>query len=441
MPDLETGFRELAGGLLGQPHPDEVLLLNFAGEDSDFVRFNRGAIRQAGHVRQQFLHLTLIRGQRQAITTMALGGDPGRDLPPARQVLEALRRQLPLLPEDPYLHYATEPRDRTDYGEDRLPEATDAVGEILDATQGLDLVGLWSSGEICQGFANSFGQFNWHSSHSFHLDWSLYEHGDKAVKQDYAGLCWERERFEKKIAHGREVLPILAAPAHTITPGRYRVFLTPTALFELVSLLGSCSFGLKSQRTAQSPLLAMIREGVRLHPQLSLAEHHAAGLGPFFTPEGFMKPDQVELIRAGVYGESLVSARSAREYGAAVNCSQEQPQSLEVAPGELNEDDVLGALDTGIFVSNLWYGNYSDRNRGRITAMTRFATLWVEKGKPVAPLNAMRFDETIYNILGEKLLALTKNRERILDSSTYGGRSQMSACLPGILVDAFHFAL
>ena len=73
--------------------------------------------------------------------------------------------------------------------------------------------------------------------------------------------------------------------------------------------------------------------------------------------------------------------------------------------------------------------------------MTRFACLWVKNGKPVAPLNVMRFDEGIYNILGKNLVDLTIEHEHILDTGTYGGRSLSSSRLPGALVDEFRFTL
>ena len=61
-------------------------------------------------------------------------------------------------------------------------------------------------------------------------------------------------------------------------------------------------------------------------------------------------------------------------------------------------------------MNNVWYLNYSDRSACRMTGMTRFATFWVEHGVIQAPLNVMRFDESIYRMLGEHLLGLTAER-------------------------------
>jgi predicted Zn-dependent protease len=73
--------------------------------------------------------------------------------------------------------------------------------------------------------------------------------------------------------------------------------------------------------------------------------------------------------------------------------------------------------------------------------MTRFATLWVEGGEIVAPLNVMRFDETLYRMFGDNLIGLTRKRELILDADTYFRRSTSCVRLPGALIDDFSFTL
>ena len=213
---MEDAFRDLSAEILTLLKGDEVLLLNFDGEDSDFVRFNRNAIRQAGHVHQRRLQLTLIDGRHQAAAAFQLCGQRTQDLEQARAVLDTLRQQLPFLPDDPYINYAGEPHDTVQRESGNLAPACDAVSNIIAAARGLDLVGLWSSGAMARGFANSLGQFNWHSRASFNLDWSCYHRGDKAVKQDYAGFDWQQEVFEEKIGRARETLPVLSRPARRV---------------------------------------------------------------------------------------------------------------------------------------------------------------------------------------------------------------------------------
>jgi len=77
----------------------------------------------------------------------------------------------------------------------------------------------------------------------------------------------------------------------------------------------------------------------------------------------------------------------------------------------------------------------------RITGMTRFATFWVENGEAVAPVNVMRFDDTLYRILGEQLSGLTAVREFIPDSSTYRSRTAGSMRVPGAIVNELRLTL
>ncbi|MNN94915.1 hypothetical protein D3C81_2136300 [compost metagenome] len=69
-----------------------------------------------------------------------------------------------------------------------------------------------------------------------------------------------------------------------------------------------------------------------------------------------------------------------------------------------------------------------------MTGLTRFATFWVENGQIQAPVSTMRFDDSVYSLLGSQLEALTRERELILSTSTYGQRQTSSSHLPGALV-------
>jgi len=151
----------------------------------------------------------------------------------------------------------------------------------------------------------------------------------------------------------------------------------------------------------------------------------------------------VNLVDAGALVGSLVSPRTAREFDLPVNGAngEEVPESLVMAGGTLAEKDALDALGTGLAIGNLHYLNYSDRPAGRMTGMTRFATFWVEEGKIVAPIDVLRFDDTIYRLLGANLEALTTETELLLDSGSYRSRTLSSLDLPGALVKEMAFTL
>jgi predicted Zn-dependent protease len=187
----------------------------------------------------------------------------------------------------------------------------------------------------------------------------------------------------------------------------------------------------------------MIADDATLSPLVTISENTAEGVAPNFQSAGFIRPDSVPLVVDGQYAQTLVSPRSAQEYGLPTNGASdgEYPESMTIGPGTVATSTVSEALDTGLFVGNLWYTNFSDRMACRTTGMTRFATFWVEDGEIVAPVSVLRFDDTAYNLLGDQLEGLTDEAEVLLDTSTYIERSTMSSQLPGALVGAMRFVL
>jgi predicted Zn-dependent protease len=434
-------FFELAERLGRELAAGETALCTLDAERSDFVRFNRGRVRQAGSVEQRFLSIRLVRDRRQAEATVAIAGN-GEDLELARTTVARLREALARLPEDPWLLIAEHPTSTSTVRRGRVAAAEEIAQEVVAGAAGRDLVGFLASGTIYRGFANSLGQRNWHEVDGFNLEWSLFLDGGKAVKSGHAGFDWEPAAFRAKLEAAAGELALLGLPPRTLEPGEYRAYLGPRALDELVGLLCWGGFSARARATKQSPLLRM-EHGARLSPKLTLIENTEAGVAPRFQRDGFVKPASVTLIANGGLGDALVSPRSAKEYGLETNAAnaRESPESLDLAAGKLAPGEALAALDSGLSIGNLWYLNFSDRPAGRITGMTRFATFWVEHGRIVAPVGPMRFDDTIYRMLGDHLIDLTASRELLLDPSTYGQRSTASARLPGALLGALRFTL
>jgi predicted Zn-dependent protease len=210
-----------------------------------------------------------------------------------------------------------------------------------------------------------------------------------------------------------------------------------------LGLVGWGGFSAQAQRTQRSSLQRLVDGRQALDARVSVREAVAGGVAPAFDAVGFARPDAVDLIAGGAHAGSLVSARSAKEYGLACTGAGggEFPDSLAMDAGALPADELLSELGTGLYVSNLWYLNYSDRPAGRITGMTRFATLWVEDGEPVEPVEVMRFDETVFNLFGDALVGLGDRQEMLLDAGSYGRRSTGSVRVPAALVDGLTFTL
>src|SRR5450830_48815 len=239
---MQDYFRQLVSFLQSQITPSEQFTCWLSAEETDFVRFNRSAIRQPGHVAQIILRVQLLIGRRHASSSVNLCGQMEQDYSALIETLALLREQLRDLPEDPHLLMTTEVRHSSHIQRSSLPPTQDMVNEILEAAGGLDMVGILTTGTQYRGFANSQGQQNWFETHNVNVDWSLFHSGDKAVKSNYAGFEWDTKEFQQKFDAARKQLALFALPAISIPPGSYRAYLTPTALNELLMMLNWAGF-------------------------------------------------------------------------------------------------------------------------------------------------------------------------------------------------------
>ncbi len=439
---MHNAFFQLADLIDANLQSGERFTAWLAGETSDFVRFNHARVRQAGRVEQAYLTLRLVAENKQVSVTLGLTQHAPADHVAVLAELAALRGQLGDVAADPHLLLSDDCHLASRVALNPQLDAAAIVAVVTERAAAYDLVGILACGAIANGFASSTGSRLWSETSSFNLDWSLYAHGDKAVKSSYAGTTWDEALFTQKLAGAVAQLALLQLPAKTLAPGGYRAYFSPVALESLLSMLNWGGFSEKQLQVKRSPLLKLQDGEVALSPLVSLTEDTAGGLAPAFQAEGFLKPGQVALVQQGKLTGSLVSPRTAKEYGLGANADgEETTQSLHMAPGDLPEADVLKRLGTGLYVGNLWYLNFSDRMNARVTGMTRFATFWVENGEIVAPLNVMRFDDSLFRLLGEHLEALTVERALLVDADTYGSRHTASSLLPGALVGRVELVL
>ena len=283
---MQDYFYKLVDSLFEKLKTDEYLLCSFSGEDSDFVRFNKSLVRQAGSVNQRFLMIKLVRGKRQAAGELTLSGNFARDQEFSADFLFNLRDVLSELPEDPYLHHSEQVNSSEHIRENTLPDCRAQIVEgIISSGTGHDLVGFYALGGIYEGFANSLGQRNWFTTHTYNVDFSLYSGADRAVKMADAGFIWNGKAFQKKVEAGLVQLDALKRPRKTLEPGRYRVYLAPSAVSEIIDLLNWGAFGLKDSKTKQTPLIRMTEEGVTLHPSVSFIENTQNGIAANFQED------------------------------------------------------------------------------------------------------------------------------------------------------------
>ncbi|TDV66022.1 TldD/PmbA family protein [Pseudomonas sp. LP_7_YM] len=438
----QTQFKALVESLQSAITGQERFTLSYNAEASDFIRFNHAKVRQAGHVQQASLHFKLIEDGRHANLNLTLSGDETVDRQRLDDALHQLRETLELVPADPYLLLNDEAWQSSNVQDVPLPDSAHVVDRIAQLSEGLDLVGIYAAGPIYRGFASSHGALGWHQANSFNFDWSLFHENGQAVKASYAGHAWSDEAFSKRFALAREQLVFLGHPAHPLAPGQYRAYLAPAALEEVVGIMCWGGFSAQSLADKTSPLQRLYDGQAGLNRLVSLDEQVTGSLSPAFSDEGYPRSD-LSLVTAGAAKDRLIGSRSAAEYGLTANGAGwgESPTALSMKNGSLPLEEVLKELGTGLYISNLWYLNFSDRAAGRITGMTRFATFWVENGQIKAPVSTMRFDDSIFSLLGDSLEQLTRERELILSASTYSQRQTASNQLPGALLSKLTLTL
>ncbi|MFL2569052.1 MAG: metallopeptidase TldD-related protein, partial [Gammaproteobacteria bacterium] len=403
---MKSYFKKVSEYLFNSLESNEILILNFDAEQTDFVRFNHAKIRQAGNVDQATLTLSLVYKRKSLNSVIRLSLDYQKDSVLLLRTLCYLRREIPELPQDPYLMYERNLNSFDRETKNKSLDSFNITDSILQGCHSLDMVGILSTGAIMKGFSNSLGQFNWHESQSFNFDWSMYTDTGKAIKQNYSDQVWDQNIFSSLLEESKQKLQVIDNKEQTIQPGEYRVYLSPSALNEIVDMLSWGGFSYKANKIGSSPLHLMMKGEKKLNKIVSFTEDLTNGISPKFHSDGFIKPDTTELIINGEYKSSLISPRSALEYSVNHNAAEyyESPVSINLKEGVISNDNILATLKDGIYISNLWYLNFSDLNNGRITGLTRFGCFKVSNGEYQGPINTMRFDETVYNIFGDKLI-------------------------------------
>lgn len=450
MPDVDFNARQEAHfaaqseALFDALAPGEQLSLNLAAEDSLFLRFNNNRVRQNTDVEQAVLALQLQSAGRTVEKSCTLSGVATRDRAALAALLQACREEARVLPEDPNQVPLQDHGSSHAVFEGALLSPAEVVQAVVGPAAGADLAGLYAGGTVLRGHRSSLGTAHWFGTQSFFFDYSLY-HGARAAKGVYAGARWEPAAWAARLARTQSQLALLGRPAQRVLPGAYRSYLAPQAFAEFIGMLGWGAVSAAAWKQGRSPFKQLVEKTVHLSPLLRADENFELGLTPRFNERGEISQARIPLLADGGLQNLLVSARTAREYGLVANGASEgeSPRALDVHPGSLQEDDVLQALGTGMYLSNLHYLNWSDPVSARVTGMTRYACFWVQDGEITGPLAAdLRWDQSLFEALGpQQLLALTQHTEIEPATGTYSQRSLGGMRVPGALVEGFRFTL
>ena len=436
-------FSLLNNYIFSELSENEVLITNISGENSQFTRFNNSKVRQTGLIDDMSFSMILISNNRKSSISLTLTGNIDNDKSLILFNLNQLRDNVKFLPEDPFIVMPTVVKSSSEIYSGSLLNNKDSVNYLIPAMQGVDLTGIWASGKIFSGNANSMGLEHWFETETFSLDYSIINDEQKMVKACYAGTHWNQNEYEDFLFASKQKMELMSKKSISIEPGEYRAYIAPDGVSDLIGMLSWGGIGESSIQQGDSSLIKLKNLESKLSPCFNLSEDFSSGMVPRFNGMGEVAPEKLPLIVSGALKNTLVSSRTEKEYNIPTNyaSSDEGLRSPIMSSGKINENDILKNIEKGVYLSNLHYLNWSDRIGGRVTGMTRYACFWVEDGEIVAPIENMRFDDTIYNIFGQNLEESTDKLCLVPNVGTYDGRNLGGTYCPGIILSSFALTL
>ncbi len=442
-PKMYELFNTFAKLLFSQLQEGENLSLFLSAEESFFLRINKAKIRQSIQVNQGDVTLTFIKNKRNLFVTIPFGTYQEDNIQKGLKALHECRYGSEQLPIDPFCITLDNLGESFEDHTGDFPKDEEWFNVLLPRLQGIDCAGFLTAGNVIQANRNSLGQNHWYKSRSFFFDCSLYTPDQQSVKLFYGDKVWSAITFEEKLKSARNQLASMSTPKKVIAPGRYRTYFAPEAVADLIELFSWNGVSASAYHQGQCAL-KLIKDGqIGFSSQFSLIEDFSYGFSPRFNSLGELAPSSLPIIENGELKNFLISTKTAKEYNLTSNYAEESEnlRSAIVSTGNLKEAEVLKILDTGLYIGNVHYLNWSNLNKGRITGMTHYACFWIENGKLVSPIQDLRFDESIYHLFGRDLIGLTETAHPILETSTYERRRIGGKHVPGILVDNFTYTL
>ncbi len=448
-------------------------------EDSGLARYAGDRVHQHVSERNCEIRVRAVRGRRVAVTA---GNQADTDS--VRAVAERAAAAAGRSPEDPYFPGLPHPSS-TPYVDQTTFYASTAELEPADRAEAVRIIlGLLKSAGA-QGFGavtsavtelavvNSHGV---HAYQSFTDAWvsviaqrERYPAGEGAAVQTLTtsgragGAAAPSSRAPLRPATGRatachrdwsEIDPestalralskaSLETPRH-LPPGEYTVLLEETAVAEMLEFL---AYGaLNGLNFLEGQSLYSGRLGERPYPAtITLRDDptDARATNFSFDFEGVPKAP-LTLIRGGVLERVAWDSATAARGGEAStghalpapNPHGPMPLNLTLLPGSHDRAELLAKMDRGLLVTRFHYVNEVDPARTLLTGMTRDGTFLVEDGKIVAPVQDLRWVESIDGVL-KRTIAVGSTQQLVSEGPGYGMRSLVGSLMPALLVEGF----
>lgn len=410
---------------------------------SYLTRFTRNAVHQNVGTRDTSLWIRVLDAGRLGTTSTNLQTADGAERA-LKQALEIARHQKPLevsfdLPAPEHMRpvdtWAAETAQCTPL---RRAEMLQPVFEEASG-RGVDLAGALRTEEVAMAVANDRGIDAWQAFTS--ADANLLASAGEAL-----GYAYGRQRAVGELdlsgLAGRAMDKALrGAEPRDLAPGRYDVVLEPAAVATLFTWLGFIAFGARSVEEGTSFLAG--REGEQvLHESVTIYDD---GLEDPETATPFdfegVPRSRVMLVNKGMARAPVLDSRYAARMGrtstghATGPGGDPLPVALFLEAGEQGREDLISGIERGLLVTRFHYVNgLLEPRKARMTGMTKDGTFLIEGGEVVAPIENLRFTESITEAFG-RVLGLSAERERHASWLTWTG----GITVPHVAIEDFRF--
>ncbi len=225
--------------------------------------------------------------------------------------------------------------------------------------------------------------------------------------------------------------------------GKYRVFLEPHAVADILEWMGYIGFGAKSIFEKRSFLYGRFGQKI-MSDKISIYDD-ATESGSYSIPfdfEGTPKK-RIELVKNGIandvvydsYYGGIYAKQSTGHANVPDSTEGPLPNNLSIMPGDWAMDEMIRAIDEGIYVSRFHYinGLLEPRN-ALMTGLTRDGAFFVKNGETKFPIKNLRFTQGMLDAFSN-IEKISRERELIGDPF----QSLGAFYVPALLINDFTF--
>jgi len=176
-------------------------------------------------------------------------------------------------------------------------------------------------------------------------------------------------------------------------PGQWTVVLEPTAVGNLIQLIGTASQARAADegRSFFSKAGGGNKIGSRIADErVTLVSDPADAGGAAFTPEG-LPVERVTWIDKGVLKTLNYDRYWATKTGQSPTAA---PNALRLVGGSSSIPEMIASTEQGLLVTRFWYIRSVDPRTLLFTGLTRDGTFFIEDGKVKHPVMNFRFNES-----------------------------------------------